>query len=269
MKATRLTLICTTIVLLASSAWCAAKANDSESSIQWWGKAPGEKPVVSGIVANVSQTNIAVKTKNGLKPFTVAEKTAVRVNGRKATIADVKVGDPVIVHFKLVNNNVPAAKSITVPRPSVKGKITSISGDIIVLQTEKGEVRVLVNPDTRYRSHGYKGTLADLAVGMKTSAQGDINGNEMAAVAVEFAPAMAKGTVMAIEGNIITVKTVKQLNIALEPSPATHVLIRPRVGPNKPGTLADIKVGMPVNIGFHINNNGPSPLLWIDVLTGA
>ena len=77
-----------------------------------------------------------------------------------------------------------------------------------------------------------------------------------------------RGKIAVVEGDLITVKTVKQLNIDCLGSPATAVMIRPRVAPNQKGTLADIQVGMPVNIGFHPNPNGPAPLLWIDVLTG-
>ena len=66
----------------------------------------------------------------------------------------------------------------------------------------------------------------------------------------------------------ITVKLVRQKTINLVASKATAVLVRPRVGPNVPGTLADVKVGAPVNVGFHLNPGGACPLLWIDVLTG-
>jgi hypothetical protein len=74
--------------------------------------------------------------------------------------------------------------------------------------------------------------------------------------------------VTAVSGNVITVKTVRQRTIVTLASPATSVLIRPRVGPNKKGTLADVHVGMPCNIGIHLNTQGQSPLLWIDLLVG-
>ena len=90
----------------------------------------------------------------------------------------------------------------------------------------------------------------------------------MVAEIVEFRPEVAKGAVIAKEGDVITIKTVKQLTIPCLGSPATAVLIRPRIGPNKKGTLADVQVGMPCDIGFHPNPQGNAPLLWIDLLVG-
>lgn len=79
---------------------------------------------------------------------------------------------------------------------------------------------------------------------------------------------VGKGAVTAVNGNSITVKLIRQQTVDLEAGPATAVLVRPRVGPNVPGTLADVKVGSPVDIGYHANPGGACPLLWIEVLTG-
>ncbi len=266
MRTAKIVLICMILLIAASTAHCAASRNVSP---QWWGKPPGQKPVVRGEVANVSPTNIAVQTPQGLKPFTVDEKTKVRVRGEQATISDVQVGDPVVVKFRLVTDNVPLAVGVLVPKPHVKGRIAAIEGNVIVLRGRDSEHRVVVTDQTRYVSRGYQGTIADLVIGYGAAAAGTVQGDELIADAIHFRPETAKGTVVATDGDLITVKTVKQLTIDCLGSPATAVLIRPRVAPNQKGTLADIQVGMPVNIGFHRNAEGPCPLLWIDVLTGA
>jgi len=301
MKITRLVTIC--LMLLLAAALCAA---EEAVAPQWWGGPPGPRPLVQGTVANVSATNIAVNTKEGLKPFTVDDKTKVLVRGQKATIADVKVGDPVVVKFKLVTNNIPLALGILVPKPTVGGEIVSIQGNVIIVRPvgkagrpraaaaarpagrrpagrmhaagvpsaepapgTGAEQRIVVNENTKYHSHGYQGTLADLRVGYRIGARGAMNGQDFVADEIDFAPALAKGAVTAVENGIITVKTIRQLTLQLQPSGATVVLIRPRVGPNVKGTIADVKVGAPVNVGFHPNQTGPCPLLWVDVLTGT
>jgi hypothetical protein len=272
MKNVRLVIIALALVFAASCVWAAAKQGEAQA--QWWGPAPGQKPVVTGTVSNVSATNIAVQTREGVKSFTVDAKT--------------KVGDRVIVFFKLVNDNVPLAISIVVPKPNFTGEIVSIQGNVIVIRERikaqpGGKVRgrkktppytlgperkVLVTDTTKIRSHGYIGSLADLKIGMLINASGSISDQGMAADVIAFMSAVAKGTVIAINGSLITVKTVRQLDLSLQASPATAVLVRPRVGPNKKGTLEDVKVGMPVDVGFHPIEGGPAPLLWIDVLTG-
>jgi len=292
-------------VLLAAGVLCSAAEETAKP--QWWGKAPGHPPVVQGVVANVSATNIAVQTREGLKPFTVNEQTRVMVRGQRATIADVKVGDPVVVKFQLVTNNVRLALGIMVPKPMVRGEIVSIQGNVITVRemskpvrprpagtkparagrraghapavpgtqpaagTEPApgvERRVVVSETTKYRSRGYQGSLADLRVGYRLHASGTISGEGLVADIVEFVPAVAEGTVTAIESGVITVKTVRQLTLQLKPSESTAVLVKPRVAPDKRGTLDDVKVGSPVNVGFHPTEGAPAPLLWIAVLTG-
>ena len=273
MKTANMILICVAVIV-ASSAACLAEAPGA--SAEWWGRPPGKRPVVHGRVANVSPTNIAVETKRGVKPFVVTEDTRVMVRGEDATIADVLVGDPVVVRFRLQRDNVPLALGVLVPKPRVRGRIVSIEGDVIILRGKEREHRVIVTEQTKYGSKRYEGTYADLRIGYGAVAIGYVEGDELIADFVRFRPGGAKGTVIATDGELITVKTVKQLNIDCVGSDATAVLIRPRVGPNTQGTLADVQVGMPVNIGFHPNRDGqmngqpsgPVSLLWIDVLTG-
>lgn len=269
MKRTLLIAVCLSII--ASVAWAAA-AKPPAAQPNWW---PGEKPkaappketVAVGTVAAVSATKIDVQTAQGVKSFAVFPKTRVVVQGKKATIADVKAGDPVRVAFRVVNN-VPSAVHIAVPKPNVKGKITAITGGGFTLKTQNAEFAVSVGEATKIRSKGYVGSLADLQVGFGAAVIGTISGNNIAADAVEFLPAVAKGAVSAVDGNTITIKAIRQQEITVVANEKTVVLVRPRVGPNVKGTIADVKVGVPVNIGYKPVQDGPSPLFWIDVLTG-
>ncbi|MGC8862757.1 MAG: hypothetical protein ACP5R5_08270, partial [Armatimonadota bacterium] len=146
MKTARLILV-GAVLIFAVAAVCQAAGETVKP--QWWGKPPGERPVVQGVVANVSPTNIAVKTREGLKSFSVNEKTRVMVRGQKGTIADVKVGDPVVVKFQLVTNNVPVAIGVMVPKPGVSGQIVSIQGNVIVVREMANPVRPKPVPGER------------------------------------------------------------------------------------------------------------------------
>ncbi len=243
----------------------------NEAKPEWWGKAPGPKPFVHGTVENISPQSIAVKTPKGVKVFTINENTKVIVRGQRATIKDIKIGDPVNVKFKLVENNVPLALGIQVPKPSCGGQIASISNNVIVLRDRKtnAECRVVVSDKTKYRSKGYEGTLADLKVGYFASASGDLKDGTIIADIVNFMPEVAKGTIVGVEGNVITLKTVRQMTITGTVGDKTVIIVSPRVAPDRKGTLQDIKVGTPANIGYIPVPNGPARLLWIDLLTGA
>jgi len=274
MKRTLVIVVC---LLLAASVVMAAAVKPpdgkSQPNANWW---PGEKPkpgpapnatFAVGTVAAVAATKIDVQMPDGVKTFAVFPKTRVIVQGKNATIADIKPGDAVRVDFKVVNN-VPSAIRIAVPKPNVKGKITAITGGGFTLKTKDAEFTVNVNGATKFKSKAYVGSLADLQVGFSAAVAGTISGSNVAADIVEFVPAVAKGTVTAVDGNTITIKTVRQASIVTLASQKTAVLVRPRVGPNVKGTIADVKVGVPVNIGYKPIQDGPSPLFWIDVLTG-
>jgi hypothetical protein len=271
MKRTLLLVAC--LMLVASVAFAAA-AKPKPGTIQpnWW---PGQKPkpvpvkqtVAVGTVAAVAATKIDVQTAQGVKSFAVFPKTKVVVQGKKATIADVKAGDPVRVDFRVINN-VPSAARIAVPKPNIKGKITAINGNVITLKTKNAEFAVTVGEATKIKSKGYQGSLADLQVGFGAAVVGTISGNNIAADVIEFLPEVAKGAVTAVDGNTITIKAIRQQSITTIATEKTVILVRPRVGPNVKGTIADVKVGVPVNIGFKPVQDGPSPLFWIDVLTG-
>ncbi len=264
------------MAVIAASAVCAAPAKvkkDNTVKPSWWGRPPaqpGQKAVAKGVVENITPQSIAVKNQQGVKTFAINEQTRFMVAGKKATINDVKAGDQVIVRFRPVENNVLLALGVAVPKPNCAGQIASIQGNTLVLKNPKTntECRVVVNANTKYRSRGYQGTLEDLKVGYRAVAAGTPSDAGLVADVVEFVPMVAKGTITAVEGNVVTLKAVRQMTIQGQVSPATFIIVSPRVAPDRKGTLADVKVGTPANIGFHANPNGPVALLWIDLLTG-
>lgn len=281
MRPAKATLACVACLLAATSAFAAANADKAgpkpakpappgEASPAWWGRSPDAPPAARGTVAAISPTRIDVQTAGGVKSFTITEQTRVMVRGQKATVSDVRVNDPVNVRFKPVENALPVAIGILVPEPGVTGKIVSAQGDTVTLRDRAGvETRVTITQATKIRSRGYQGTPADLRPGYRATARGSMQDGALAAETIEFVPAVARGAVVAKNGDLITVKTVRQGEIQLQGSAATAVLIRPRVDNNRKGTLADIQVGTSVNAGFHPAQGAPAPLLWIEALTGS
>lgn len=262
MKTTSLILAALLILALASALQAAPARGDK--SPDWW---PGERPGVHGTVDNVSATSIAVKTPKGVRQFVVNDKTRVRVEGEKATIADVKIGDPVGVQFALGANNVAVAQVIVVPRPAFRGKVVSVQGNTInITSRDAGNQVVLVSDQTKIRSNGYTGSMEDIRVGYGVAARGVISGQEIAAEIVEFLPPVAKGTIAAVEGDTVTLKTIRGQSLKFQAVQGAVVHIKPRTGPNKLGTWADVKAGTPANVGFHPVQGGPGALLWIGLL---
>ena len=253
-------------------------AKSGEINAEWWGPgpgAPGRGLVVHGVVLQVDASSIQVQTvARGAMRFAVTDKTRVIVGGKPGSIADVQKGDTVNVKFQPVRNGTPIAVGIQVVRNlepgrnRLRGKVAAVEGNVVTVHAPNGDVKVTVAAGTKITSRRYQGSVADLKVGYEIVVVGD----PASPKAIEFVPMIGKGAVADIKTDqgvtYIKVKLVRQETIDLAASQATAVLVRPRVGPNVPGTLADVKIGAPVNIGFHANPGGACPLLWIEVLTG-
>lgn len=272
MKISKIVALMLVALLLATVCFAAKNpgklsAQPGQGNATWWGHGPKAATLAQGPVTHVDANSIAVQTKmRGEIQFAVNDKTRVRVLGKPAKITDIKQGDRVIVKFKPVQNGTPLALGVAIPndKQEITGEIESVQGGVVTVKTKAGSVPVTVTNQTRIVSHGYEGAIADLLVGYKVV----VGGDPIAARRIEFVPTLAKGAVTEVNGNTITIKTIKQQVIQLQAGDKTAVLVRPRVGPNVKGTIADVKVGSPVNIGFHANSGGEAALLWIDVLTG-
>lgn len=271
MRLRNVALICL-VVLLAAAALAGQKPappnKGADRGPAWWGAPPRETPAEMGAVAAVSPTQITLNTAHGQVTFSITNQTKFWVRGKKGSLADVQVGDPCRVVFTPVQGGQAVARRIEIPRPRATGQITAINGN--VLTVKKGDVvwTITVPAEAKIRCRRYLGTLDDLRVGYHVSAAGQMNGKDVIAESVEFVPTVYKGSVLEVSGNQITVKTIRQKVVAGAVTDKTTILIRPRVGPNKPGTLADIKPGLPVNIGGHEVAGGPMQLIFVDVLTG-
>ena len=246
----------------------AGKATPGAVKPQWWGGPPNQIPAASGKVAAVAPDKITLDVKHGRQTFAVTPETKVRVRGKAGAIGDVKVGDPCRIVFKPVPNGVPIAEKIQVPKPSVAGEIVARNGRVLTLKGKEATWTVTLAEGAKITCRKYIGTLDDLRIGYWAAAGGEINGTAVLAKAVSFRPTVVHGAVTEVNGNLITVKAVKQHIVTGQVTDKTQILVRPRVGPNKPGTLADIKVGAPVNVAGHLMEGGPMQLLFVDVLTG-
>lgn len=252
------------VLLVSASVWA---ANDQVSP-QWWpGEGPGTRQTVTGKVAAVSAESITVATlRQGSATFAVRQETKVMVRGQRAQIGDVKVDNPVVVRFAVAQDNSRWAKAILVPKPRFVGKISNATGNTFTLTGKDNAWAVTLAPGVKIVSHGYAGSPADLQNGYGAAVEGDVQGNNITATAVHFQPPVIKGVVDKRNNTEITVKTLRGALVTVTASDATVVLVRPRIGKNLPGKLADVKPGTAVNIGGHRTGETAMNALWIDLL---
>lgn len=167
---------------------------------------------VNGKVLSIEGNIINVETKTGNMAVTVNQDTKYRVpNKENPTLADVKVGDQVII----VGNKTDTAfvaKEVVVPPPPtvmVTGKVSGISGNIITIETAKGNLNITVNEDTKYRIPGKKNAApGDIKVGDRITVLGQRSetGYVAKAVTVILVPRQIQGVVTAVSDNTVTAK---------------------------------------------------------------
>ena len=230
-------------------------------------------PVVAGLVASVSADRIVLTTPSGDQGFVITKDTQIMVSGKKAALGDVKVGVRAEVAFLPVEGCPGVALRISVPKPRAAGMIDAITGNVLTVRDKDVIWHVTVPDGAKIVCRTYQGTLADLQIGYHVGVSGAFDGANVVADVVEFMPIMFKGVVTALDGNQITVATTQQTIVTGVLSDKTMVLVRPRVGDNRPGTPSDIKVESPVDIGGSMSEGGPyqggtMQLLLVDVLVG-
>lgn len=261
--------MCAVLLLISAIAWAAPRGGGN-AGVQWWpGEGPGARENVKGKVLAISPTSITVQTKDGQPVFAITPETRVMVHGEKSTIDKIAVGDPVIVRFGANTDGTRFARGIAVPETGYAGQITAVNGSTLTLTSQDQTWNVTITPETKISAQRYVGTPADLHVGYTASVQGDANGTNITAKTIEFRPTVVKGVVQQVSGNTITITTLRKKTATITVCDATAVLIRPRTDKNVPGTLADVKPGVAVNIGGHITGEGTLNALWIDILVAG
>jgi hypothetical protein len=158
------------------------------------GGVAGEQHVQGTVTATTGST-VTVKTSGGsTATYTVNSTSEIVRNGQSATLADVKVGDPVLVHVypsssgQLLVERLLAGTSASAPGPGalvprgygpqgggpggiageqhVQGTVTATTGSTVTVKTSGGSTATYtVNSTSEIVRNGQSATLADVKVG--------------------------------------------------------------------------------------------------------
>ncbi len=230
-------------------------------------------PTAKGVISALSSTSVTLNTTEGAASFGISSETKFYVYGKSAGFGDLKTGMEAEITYRPIQGGAPSALRVSIPTPRAIGQISAVNGNVITVRDQSKNVTwtVTVPEGAKITSHGYVGGLSDLRLGYRVGVNGQFNGSSVVASAIEFTPIVHKGVVTAVDGDTITVATVQQTIITARISGGTVVLVRPRVGENRRGSIADIKVESPIDLGGHMSDGGPyqggtMDVLWADVL---
>ncbi len=172
------------------------------------GRMPGRNPGIFGTVVSVNGTTLTVTSKTSPKNTTIttyivdASSATVTKNGASSSVANIAVGDSVMVQGTVSGSSVTATSiSDGMPQrraslqnanpiingngqPVVGGTVASINGSALTI-TNKGNITYTIDASSAtIEKGGAKSTLSSVAVGDNVLVQGTVNGTSVTASSV-------------------------------------------------------------------------------------
>jgi len=226
-----------------------------------------------GDVTAVSGNTITMQEKNqsGNTSYTVDASGATITNkGAATTIADVSVGDKIMVKGNVSGTNV-AATAISIgfgkgmghAELGHDGNITVINGNIITMQEEADEGGASYTVDASGATITNKGATAsitDLKVGDKIMVKGTVSGNNVAATSISIGCGKGMdrgahgnfGNITAIDGSIITISEKTKSGDTLYTVDASTVSVKNN---GAAASITDLKVGDKIMVEGTVSGN--------------
>ncbi len=207
-----------------------------------WGKGSGFGFGRGAItITAISGSNVSLKTDDGwTRTIAVTADTRITKAGVAATLADLSVGDTIRFAQKRNEDGTYAITAIVVPADKAGGEVTAIDGDTITVKG-RGDATwtITVSGATTFRLGSEAAAKADVKVGSKILAQGELDGTTLQALTVHIQLTVVGGEVTKVTADAITVTTRDGSSVVIHLSATTEIWT---LGKAK-GTAADIKVG--------------------------
>ncbi|MBC7252012.1 MAG: hypothetical protein H5T62_17260, partial [Anaerolineae bacterium] len=182
---------------------------------------PRDRGFMHGPLTAVTGTHLVIATTRGEQSVSTTARTVFRVPGvEEATLADVAVGDYVVVRFRsLEDGTLLAALVAVIPAGQegdvvLRGLITAMEGTTLTVRSGQGRVSVLTDEQTLFHLPGVEEpTIADVEVGQVVLVLGRPEGESFRAAAVAVVSRRVirrhtvRGQVSAVDDQTLTVNT--------------------------------------------------------------
>jgi RNase P/RNase MRP subunit p29 len=190
-----------------------------------WAAEPQQGCFLCGQVTAIVGTTLVLDTLQGEKQVTTDEAIFWAPDVENPSLADVQVGDQVVARGRPDEDGSLAARLVAIASAeelrehAVRGRVTAVEGQTLVITTREGEKEVVTTSETYFHIPNVEEPgLDDIEVGRIITALGQEDGGTFTAQIVAVARArrlrkmivrrnMAGGEVTAIEGTTLTVET--------------------------------------------------------------
>ncbi len=221
-----------------------------------WAAAPRQSCFLRGRVKAIEDTTLTVKTPYGEWQVTTSEAIFWVPYVENPSLADVQVGDQVVALGRPDEDGSLAARLVAIAsaeelrKHTVRGRVTAMESQTLVIATREGEEEVVTTSETYFHVPNVEEPgLDDIEVGCSVAALGQEDGGTFTAQIVAVVRArlrrkmivrwnMVCSEVAAIEGTTLTIETCRGEKIIL-----TDENTRFRIPGVENPSIEDIKVG--------------------------
>jgi uncharacterized OB-fold protein len=212
---------------------------------------------IKGVVTAVGADQLTVKTRSGDSlTVKVTSDTIIRIDDNRVALTSIHVGDHVEIEVQPGSGNTLTAVRIEVDNEEhlieIEGKIEAITGSSITV----AGTRININSQTRIRKDDQPLNISALHVGDEvdvkaqrnadgslTAVEIDVESDDDAEKDDDDGQAEVDGTVTAVSSSSVTVRGANGTAVTVTVNASTVV----KKG-DRPATIADVKVGMKVEI---------------------
>ncbi len=175
----------------------------------------GRRGGVRGEVTAVSDTTLTVAARNGQSvTVNVTDETKILLlaSDGEGGLADIQVGDWIGVRGSKSEDGSLQARLIAVlPKDlkeldKIRGKVTAIEGDVIVIENRQGSQRITTNAETKFRIGQEDGSLADITADNFVLALGEKEDDSFVArVVVAVTKEQLRKQVLRVRGEVTAI----------------------------------------------------------------
>ncbi len=215
-------------------------------------------------IDSIDGSKIGLKTDDGwTRTVTVGSDTKIDKDGKAATVADLKVGDRVILRQQHNADGTYTVTGLSVYLPVVAGSVSAIDGNDVTVKLRDGTTRtVTLTGSTTFKLGPTDGKKSDLKVDsavVVSGTEGPGDAFTASTVRIQVRLDRVGGEVLSKTKDTITVKQRDGSKATIQIGAATKFFVR---GATTPG-LDDVDVGMQLSAVGTKNADGSLDAAWV------
>jgi Domain of unknown function (DUF5666) len=215
-------------------------------------------------IDSIDGSKIGLKTDDGwTRTITVGSDAKIDKDGKSATVADLKVGDRVILRQKRNDDGTYSVTGLSAYLPVVAGTVSAIDGNEVTVKARGGSTRtVTLTGSTAFKVGPTDGKKADLKVDsvvIVSGTEGPGDAFTASTVRIQVRLDRVGGEVLSKTKDSITVKQRDGSKATIQIAADTKFFVR---GATTPG-LDDVDVGMRLSAVGTKNADGSFEAAWV------